>query len=425
VVRGKVFLQYKYNFSFTKFVELLNFIFHYFQGNRMKIIIMSLVVFAMINLNLGLKAEELKFETGSWEKAIELAQKSNKYIFVDAYTDWCGWCKVMDKETFTDKETIDFINANFIPVKYEMETGFGQKLAMKYRVRGFPTQLFFSPDGKLIYESAGYQPPKAFISTLQKVLLKENQMNLKGISNEIELNFPDFYKGAFAKNGSEEKKFPTKEQVVEYLEKRSDMFDEVTWSVLSQFESNEKYNNFFLENIGKYEELYGYNSINNKLYNLIYGKMKAAIDKKDENGLNEVLAMIDNYDHKRPTENKEFYTGMYYEKTGNWKMFAKGVDEKVNQNKLSGEQINEHCWNIYEKCDDIEILNQALVWIKPVTESSPNYANLDTYAALLYKTKNYSLAQQMAQKAIEAGKSNKENVKATEKLLEKIMENMR
>jgi thioredoxin-related protein len=46
---------------------------------------------------------------------------NGKKIIIDLYTDWCGWCKVMDRNTFTNPDVIDHINNNFIPVKFDAE----------------------------------------------------------------------------------------------------------------------------------------------------------------------------------------------------------------------------------------------------------------------------------------------------------------
>lgn len=55
------------------------------------------------------------------QEAIERNKKKPKKIFIDVYTDWCGWCKVMDKQTFTDPLIIEYLNANFYPVKMNAE----------------------------------------------------------------------------------------------------------------------------------------------------------------------------------------------------------------------------------------------------------------------------------------------------------------
>ncbi len=57
----------------------------------------------------------------SFEEAVELQEKQPKTIFIDMYTDWCGWCKKMDKETFHNPQIAAYINANYYPVKFNAE----------------------------------------------------------------------------------------------------------------------------------------------------------------------------------------------------------------------------------------------------------------------------------------------------------------
>src|SRR6187399_318010 len=78
-----------------------------------------------------------------WNEVLVKAKTENKFIFLDAYTDWCTWCKVMDKNTFSTDAVSNYLNSKFIPVKMEMETGYGITLAMKYHVNSFPTFLVF------------------------------------------------------------------------------------------------------------------------------------------------------------------------------------------------------------------------------------------------------------------------------------------
>ncbi len=55
------------------------------------------------------------------EEAEKLFNKSPRPIFIDTYTDWCGWCKKMDSETFTDPVIADILNTKFYPVKFNAE----------------------------------------------------------------------------------------------------------------------------------------------------------------------------------------------------------------------------------------------------------------------------------------------------------------
>ncbi len=57
----------------------------------------------------------------SIEEAEKLSASSPKPFFIDTYTDWCGWCKKMDKETFTHPVIADILNRKFYPVKFNAE----------------------------------------------------------------------------------------------------------------------------------------------------------------------------------------------------------------------------------------------------------------------------------------------------------------
>ena len=59
----------------------------------------------------------------SIEKAYELSltEENPKKIFIDVYTDWCGWCKRMDNTTFKDSVMVKFLNDNFYCVKLNAE----------------------------------------------------------------------------------------------------------------------------------------------------------------------------------------------------------------------------------------------------------------------------------------------------------------
>ena len=57
----------------------------------------------------------------SFEEAMKLNAKKPKKIVMDVFTDWCGWCKVMDRETFTDPIVAAYVNANYYAVKLNAE----------------------------------------------------------------------------------------------------------------------------------------------------------------------------------------------------------------------------------------------------------------------------------------------------------------
>jgi uncharacterized protein YyaL (SSP411 family) len=54
----------------------------------------------------------------TFEEAIALHKENPKKVLIDLYTDWCGWCKVMDRETYSNAEISTYINENFYPIKF-------------------------------------------------------------------------------------------------------------------------------------------------------------------------------------------------------------------------------------------------------------------------------------------------------------------
>lgn len=109
-------------------------------------------------------AQGIQFFEGTWEEALELAKKQHKIIFVDAYTTWCGPCKQMAKEVFTQEEVGQFYNKNFINVKLDMEKGEGIGFGQKYQVTSFPTLLFINEKGEVVNSAKGSRPPDQFIA---------------------------------------------------------------------------------------------------------------------------------------------------------------------------------------------------------------------------------------------------------------------
>ena len=138
------------------------------------------ILFLAIFLSGTLSAQKIDYYNKSWKDIQAMAKAENRYILIDAYTDWCGWCKVMDKETMTDPKVVEFINKNFVPVKMEMEHGEGTMMAMKYHVSAFPTFMVFSLAGQYVYTITGYQKTEAFMKELNNALDLTQQFSAPG-----------------------------------------------------------------------------------------------------------------------------------------------------------------------------------------------------------------------------------------------------
>ena len=142
---------------------------------------LSLFLFSVL-LSVTAEAQDqinwLKFE-----KAIAANAENPKMLLVDVYTDWCGWCKKMDKETFTDPKVIAHINSNFYAVKMNAEDTkrtfefMGKEyteatMAAAMRVRSYPNFVIIEPKLQNIAQLPGYRQPEAFLAGLTELVEK-------------------------------------------------------------------------------------------------------------------------------------------------------------------------------------------------------------------------------------------------------------
>ena len=122
----------------------------------------------------------------SWDEAAALAKsdKNPKKIFVDVYTDWCGWCKKMDKDTFQNASVASYMKENFYMVKMDGEgkdpiefkgktykyvpagkRGYHELAAALLQGRlSYPTVVFLDEDLNMLSPVPGYQKPKPFLN---------------------------------------------------------------------------------------------------------------------------------------------------------------------------------------------------------------------------------------------------------------------
>lgn len=86
-----------------------------------------IIILISISLLLGsaVKSQEnntVKVQWYTFEEALQLQQQAPKKIFIDVYTDWCGWCKKMDKTTFKQQAIAEILNEKYYPVKFDAES---------------------------------------------------------------------------------------------------------------------------------------------------------------------------------------------------------------------------------------------------------------------------------------------------------------
>lgn len=131
----------------------------------------------------------------NWNDGIKEAGETQRPILVDVYTDWCGWCKRMDRDVYSRPDVREYLSKRFVPVKLNAESGTpasyegkninSRALAARFRVSGYPTTVFLRSGGEHLVNVPGYVDGDRFLLLLRYV--GDGHMD-KGVS------FQDFVK---------------------------------------------------------------------------------------------------------------------------------------------------------------------------------------------------------------------------------------
>ncbi|WP_027419965.1 thioredoxin family protein [Crocinitomix catalasitica] len=113
----------------------------------------------------------IQFFKGTWAEAKEKAAKESKLIFLDAYAEWCGPCKIMAKREFVKEDVGDFFNANFVNFKMDMEKDAdGERLSEKYGLKAYPTLFILDVNEEIKSKLVGARKGKELIAFGKSVL---------------------------------------------------------------------------------------------------------------------------------------------------------------------------------------------------------------------------------------------------------------
>lgn len=225
------------------------------------------------------------FHDLSFDEAKQKAQKENKMLFIDCYTRWCGPCMYMTNTIFKEEALGDFMNKQFICVKYDLETEKGSIIQKQYNVQVYPTFIILNPDGSLRHQFVGGGNSSKFLQKVKDGL--DDRQSLSALNHKYN-------------NGCRDKEFLTL-----YLNKLTELYSpqaiQVALDLFQQLNEEEKLSKnywfltgnidiapkdseigkYVLENRTKFFQTIGEEEVNNRLLNsymkevmmILYGKM--------------------------------------------------------------------------------------------------------------------------------------------------------
>jgi len=437
---------------------------------KKQLLIISVLFFSVLGFSQG-----IEFERGTWKEVLEKAKQTNKPIFIDVYTSWCGPCKKMSKDIFPLHEVGKVYNANFVCYQIDAEKGEGIEIAKKYEVMSYPTYLFVKSDGTLFSRSGGSMEAEKFIAVSQTAIadmndpkplskwekeyvVKKNDSTfmLDYINKRSKLGKPisELFNEYLALLPNDQR---ASKEIIEIYQKES---RNITINSLA-FKNLEDNKTLFFPKLGGYVYVFMIGAIDNSF--------REACKSKNEQLLQQVVDANEKLPKTPQTKQKEELDMNYYKKTNDLDKYISNAtiycdsslmtvtsdsiaktDKKVLQlfetqrNTLIGkidstqlaqltnsmehvsrdkysQALNDVAWGFFEKAADTKALENALRWSKRSLEIYPdNHMFIDTYANLAYKLGRKEEAITKETEALNIAKSEKSDTKFYEASLLKM-----
>lgn len=345
-------------------------------------ILIGLALFTAVSASA--QNREIAFKEAGWKDQLAMAKKENKLIFFDAYTSWCGPCKMMAKDVFTKDSVADLFNKTFINVKYDMEKGEGISLKDKYGVSAYPTYLFINGEGEIVHKIVGGMPAGEFMTESLKALKPES--TAFGLARKFEKGDHSeatavAYMEALEKAYEADKIGAVSKVYFDGLAKSS-LLEAHNWDLAVKYLNNPSSQAFayLYANKGALESKYGSDKVNpyfRNTFNMAVYSIKRAYEKKT--GLEEAKEKMTAI-RKLLAGGTEYSKPMLsqldlieYAASGQWNKFSSRIDAIFNDNNFSSKN-----YFIIGSANDLVSMApaaqypNALKWANQIEQSNPD-----------------------------------------------------
>ena len=383
--------------------------------------------FVEVTQHLAINDQGLIIIDQDYNKALEVASKIDKLIFVDFYTTWCSPCKKLDRLVFQNDSIQQILEKDFIILKYDAENDTMFHLSKKHHVSSYPTGLVLNKEGYVLNRKTGFQGDdfqslgKSVLDfSNESIILNKNNKVIKGYSNIIEAgNYPQFYVDYVNRTNTKK----DTESINEYLNNEELVYSEEYFSTLIYFasEASDKITDKTIQLKETYTELYGKSDVELLFYFLTIGKFKRAIAEKSQQKYDEAISFAKSSLSTKWTDDILPTAEIQLLKAQNkWDEVFELRNAKKDRGEMDNGFVNHFSWSVYKECDNQKVIQKCIAWMKEVTDEEPTYAYLDTYAYLLYKSGNKEEASRIALLALEIGKKEGDSTKSIETLMSKL-----
>jgi thiol-disulfide isomerase/thioredoxin len=368
-------------------------------------------------------SQGIEFFHGKWQEALAKAKAEDKILFVDSYAEWCGPCKSMAKNVFTDSKVGEFFNSNFINLKLDMEKEDGVSFGHKYPVSAYPTLFFLSGEGKVVKTVKGGQRVDGLLA-LAKEALKNNDQSGKfeELYNQGDRSFDLVYKYVKALNAAGK---PSLKISNDYLNSKPNITQDqkLTFYAEAAVDADSKLFDVLVDEKDAIITLIGQKEYNDKCQAALNVGLNKAIEFEVEPMLNKLSEKAISTLGKKEGEKWSLKAAMaFYKAFNNKDMYASAYKNYAKRSAEESEVLKFIYKDILKNFKtEKSMISDAAIFAEKAYEIAPTTEILADMINLLIENKEYKQAEKILKAELEKAEKAKQDVSFYKTLLEYVI----
>jgi len=365
---------------------------------------------------LPLSAQGIRFEHSTWQQTLAKARAERKLVFVDAYTSWCGPCKMMAAQSFPDSAVAAYFNTQFVNLKIDMEAGEGPALAQRYAVQYYPSLLFVEASGMLVHKAVGFHSAAELLALGRRAA--DPAANHLALQTRYEHGdrAPALLL-ALTEARSEAYDMTALDMAEAYFKTQKDLSTPQNMDAVFHFSANpySEAFKFLMKNRPAFEAKYSAEKVGQKVDAVFEEYLRNHPDLQ----LGEVQRLYGTCYPEQGERLASNYRLGYYQQRGDMDRFARAaLDHYARFPTDDADELNEIAYLFAQNVTDPAMLQRAVQWAKTSVRKQETAYNQLTLATLYSKLGKKKSAAQAARRSVALSKAAGEDSTAAEKILQ-------